>query len=317
MSDPEQVCSICRAQSTSVMDQIGSFFVQVNCNYCGAYSINEDALDDLKHKPIKGRREVANARGWLRENRDVMLNSKDVELLRNLKTPSVAERAEKLLIAFDRKSQTIGSVIHVGSTEEKAKAWIGFSWSIDIEEIKYLLRSYMADTKGWISDHSQTGEFMVFKIAPKGYDYLEELRIGAVDKVSGFCAMWFSDEVRAVWTDAISPAIESAGYHSVRIDNVQHNNKIDDEILANIRSSRFVVADFTGGRGGVYFEAGFALGLGLPVIWTVREDFLSNIHFDNRQYNFILWKPDDLPDFAKRLQLRIEATIGKGPVLPD
>ncbi len=37
---------------------------------------------------------------------------------------------------------------------------------------------------------------------------------------------------------------------------------------------RFMIADFTGHRGGVYFEAGFAHGLGIPVIWTCREDQL-------------------------------------------
>ena len=33
--------------------------------------------------------------------------------------------------------------------------------------------------------------------------------------------------------------------------------------MAEIRRSRFVVADYTGQVNGVYFEAGFALGLGL------------------------------------------------------
>jgi nucleoside 2-deoxyribosyltransferase len=126
--------------------------------------------------------------------------------------------------------------------------------------------------------------------------------------------MWFSPQVTHIWSAAIEPAINAAGYHAVRIDGVEHNNKIDDEILANIRASRFVVADFTGERGGVYFEAGFAMGLGLPVIWTVREEDLHAIHFDNRQYNFITWKHDDLSEFSKRLRVRIEATIGRGPI---
>jgi nucleoside 2-deoxyribosyltransferase len=82
--------------------------------------------------------------------------------------------------------------------------------------------------------------------------------------------------------------------------------------MAHIRRSRFVVADFTGQRGGVYFEAGFALGLGHPVIWTVRSDDLTAVHFDNRQYNFLQWKDDNLDDLCQRLQYRIEATVGRG-----
>jgi hypothetical protein len=70
------------------------------------------------------------------------------------------------------------------------------------------------------------------------------------------------------------------------------------------------VADFTGHRGGVYFEAGFALGMNLPVIWTCRQDCLPDLHFDIRQFNCIDWKtPEDL---AGRLQNRIEALLGTG-----
>ena len=72
------------------------------------------------------------------------------------------------------------------------------------------------------------------------------------------------------------------------------------------------MADFTGHRGGVYFEAGFALGLGLQVIWTVRKDALEGSHFDTRQFNFIQWEDGKLPEFRAALQNRIEATIGRG-----
>jgi hypothetical protein len=48
-----------------------------------------------------------------------------------------------------------------------------------------------------------------------------------------------------------------------------------------------MVADFTGHRGGVYFEAGDGLGLGIPAIWTCRYDELKKSHFDMRQFNYI------------------------------
>ena len=51
-------------------------------------------------------------------------------------------------------------------------------------------------------------------------------------------------------------------------------------------------SDFTGNRGGVYYEAGFAHGLGLPVIFMCRDG--DELHFDVRQYNCIFWKPDQL-----------------------
>lgn len=97
----------------------------------------------------------------------------------------------------------------------------------------------------------------------------------------------------------------------MRIDTKEHGNKVDDEIISELRRSRFVVADFTcgtsGARGGVYYEAGFAHGLGTPVIFTCHADCIEHVHFDTRQYNHILWtSPSELRD---KLNRRIRATI--------
>ena len=109
--------------------------------------------------------------------------------------------------------------------------------------------------------------------------------------------------------------IRDAGYKAMRIDRKEHNDKIDDQIIAEIRRSRFVVADFTqgkeGARGGVYFEAGFAKGLGIDVIFTCRQDLQGVIHFDTRQYNHIFWQ--EPLDLRKKLADRISATVGDGP----
>ena len=110
-----------------------------------------------------------------------------------------------------------------------------------------------------------------------------------------------------------------AGYTAMRIDRKEHINKIDDEIIAEIRRSRFLVADFSqgddGARGGVYFEAGFALGLGIPVIYTCRKSDIDKLHFDTRQYNHIVWEtPEDLRTALKN---RILAVIGEGPNGPS
>ncbi len=126
--------------------------------------------------------------------------------------------------------------------------------------------------------------------------------------------MWFDESLRDASENGLERGIRDAGYDPLRIDRLEHVRKIDDEIIAQIRRSRFVVADFTGHRGGVYFEAGFALGLNLPVFWTCRQDQIGDLHFDIRQFNCIDWnEPGDLAD---RLQKRIEAVIGAGPRKP-
>lgn len=121
-------------------------------------------------------------------------------------------------------------------------------------------------------------------------------------------AMWFHDDLNAAFSEGIAPALKDAGYTAVRVDRVQHNDKIDDKIIAEIRRSGLVIADFTGSRGGVYYEAGFAHGLGLPVIFTVREDDVSRLHFDTRQYNHIVWETP--AQLRERLHDRVVATLG-------
>jgi len=94
----------------------------------------------------------------------------------------------------------------------------------------------------------------------------------------------------------------------MRVDLKEHNEKICDVIVAEIRKSSFLVADFTGDRGGVYFEAGFAKGLGIPVIFSCQKgEWEEKLHFDTRQYNHIIWEtPEDLKN---KLKNRIMATI--------
>lgn len=125
---------------------------------------------------------------------------------------------------------------------------------------------------------------------------------------TAFVAMSFAPGLDSAFSEGIGPAVSDAGYESLRVDKVHHNEKICDRIIAEIRLSRFLIADVTDHRQGVYFEAGFAMALGLPVIWSCREDDLKSVHFDTRQYNHIVWK--EPADLRRQLHDRIVATIG-------
>ena len=147
-----------------------------------------------------------------------------------------------------------------------------------------------------------------------GYKHIKD-SITTPDLAQAFVAMWFDKEMTIAYEEGIKKAVELAGYKSMRIDKKPDVNKIDDEIIAQIRRSRFLVADFThgneGARGGVYYEAGFAFGLGLPVIYTCRKDMVDKLHFDTRQYHHIVW--EEPADLCRDLKNRIQALIGEGP----
>ena len=60
------------------------------------------------------------------------------------------------------------------------------------------------------------------------------------------------------------------------------------------------------------YEAGFARGLGRPVIHTCRKDCMEAVHFDTNHINHLTWEtPKEL---REKLQTRIEAILGRGPL---
>jgi hypothetical protein len=130
-----------------------------------------------------------------------------------------------------------------------------------------------------------------------------------LDSTYCFVAMAFDNELNTTYTNAIEPAIIKTGFTPLRVDKVhiQTDRTINDEIIAGIKKSKFVIADFTNHKNGVYFEAGYALGRGQRVIYTCREDEMNKAHFDIRNYQHIVWT--DIDDFREKLINKIEAFI--------
>lgn len=240
---------------------------------------------------------------------------------------TVIERADNVLKVLNTKSDTLGTRIgynlidnnYSGELSVEDKTFfelLAHSGCIDQDEFLFLVR-YLENC-GLIEYHNPLLYNQGCTVTIDGYARLDELDKTFATTSRAFVAMWFDESMSEAWECGIAPAIRDAGYEPVRIDQQEHVNKIDDEIVAEIRRARFVVADFTqgdtGARGGVYYEAGFAHGLDIPVIFTCREDSLGKVHFDTRQYNHIVWT--DPEGLRQSLKNRIAAVIGDGPNTP-
>lgn len=223
---------------------------------------------------------------------------------------SVGSRADRLLQKLSADcgnlSHRVGSSSYLGELE-------AVSESVDSAEVLFL--SQFLESTGWFCDFRSTlGGKWSAVISVDGYRRIEKLQTQDLGRDQVFVAMWFDGQMDGA-CEAILKGIKVAGYTPLRIDKKDHNNKIDDEIIAEIRRSRFVVVDFTqakdNARGGVYYEAGFAHGLGIPVIFCCRKNALEYVHFDTRQYNHIVW--DTPEELSEELEKRICAVIGDGP----
>ena len=222
----------------------------------------------------------------------------------------VHERADRLLRFIARQSKPIGIGVQVNSSDPEALAWSESTWD---SEVFYLLR-YLEENN-WLNGSFSIDGYFSGEVTVEGFGRIAE-QATDVDLAQAFVAMWFDPTMEEAYYRGIEPAIRESGYKALRIDQKPHNNKIDDEIIAEIRRSKFLVADFThgddGARGGVYYEAGFAHGLGLKVIFTCRQDSIGTVHFDTNHYNHVLWAtPEEL---HKGVKDRILAEFGQGPV---
>lgn len=172
------------------------------------------------------------------------------------------------------------------------------------QEAKYMLDS-ISDAGIIEYNFGSEEENTVFiRLTPKGYARVDELQKNTAYGKAALVAMKFGDDTIPL-REAIRKGITNAGYVAVFIDEVQHNDFITPELLKHIRDSKFVVVDLTHQNNGAYFEEGYAMGLGKPVIQLCKHD--TKLHFDIAQKNTIMWQCED--DIPEKLCNRIKATI--------
>ena len=301
MEDFEK-CPICGKEITT--DSIGFLTIDVNCETCGDYRIAPEAISALQNSPkYNSKKYILSA--VLREanenGRKIRVSTKNIqEILDSASIPDGPwETIDRILLYVYRKGET--AAFYVPFTGKDYP----IVYAKDYDEYRYFWEQ--AISLGYLEVGARTDIDYDCRLTLKGWERVNELRKKVQESRQVFVAMWFKDEVKDAWTKAIKPVLEETGYKPIRLDDIEHNEKVDDKIIADIRKSGLLIADLTGNNHGVYFEAGLAVGLGIPVIWTCREDHLEKIHFDTRQYNYIVWKnPEEL---REKLKNRIEATM--------
>ena len=87
--------------------------------------------------------------------------------------------------------------------------------------------------------------------------------------------------------DSICQVAKSLELVAYRVDELDTSGRITDSIVEALRKSDFVVVDLTGARPNVYWEAGFAHGLGKTPIYIAHEG--TDIGFDIKDYPVIYY----------------------------
>ena len=301
MTNSIETCGICgdKLQRTVTADQ--NDILTYHCRICGNLKLTIEFLKKSRELISSNNHIIS---GICRERSEfnqepVLINSSSIHdlLVQSFIPKTVSQKLEKILLYIERHSEYLSRWIPL-ITETNYP----IAFAKNDSEFQSLIRHL--DNQKLIFVHPDRRSV---QLSPEGWIRLESLKKPSPNSKQAFIAMWFSEKTDDAYKNGISKAIIDTGFSPIRVDLIHHNEKIDDRIIAEIRKSAFLVADFTGSRGGVYFEAGFALGLGIPVIWSCRKNDVKKVHFDTRQYNHIVW--NDSSDLYRQLRDRIEATI--------
>lgn len=294
-------CIICNNSLKEVEKDSSQSRFHIKCDICGEYYISKECKDFCKTESfIKENSWVLS--GIIREKSDcgivIDINKKNIRELVDINNAPklVLEKMDRVLLYIYRKTKQAGERFPLNLSVDYP---IAFAKSM--REFDYIIDNLLK-----LNFVSKTSAGYGIKI--EGWKKIAEIE--HLYKITGnkcFVAMWFDPSLENAFKNGFKKAIRESGYKPLRIDKKEYNESIYAEIVTEIRQSKLVVADFTGNREGVYFEAGFAMGLGIPVIYTCKEDWFEKIHFDVKPYNYIIWKnPKDLKE---QLKTRILLTV--------
>lgn len=243
-------------------------------------------------------------------NGSIMNNPSLEKLIRNAVVPvTPAEKINSLLDFLHSLQEYEGSLIRWPEYESRLDVARRLYFKNEGELSFYL---FTLKEKGFISGTdsvSRAGKDLIeIQLTYEGLAKVIEISEVGPQSQRCFVALSFSEKQRDT-RNAIKLALRNCGFDAILVDeqHIDSDVTINDAILAEIKKSKFVVADFTEHKHGVYFEAGFALGLRKPVIYLCAKEDFNNTHFDTNHYPHIVYAT--LDELSGKLESKIEAWI--------
>jgi hypothetical protein len=294
-------CPVCVTaflpQPTQSIDGI----FDVECSTCGKYRIEEKFAHNLPHIMDSDQRRALTCH--IRQANGEFLPLVDAEswpsMISAHQGTTIRHRLDKLFTYVAVRSRSLGEAIRIKYEND----WPLFDCQSPEECLKMI--QHLQSTKDFVGDN-----VAVCILSVQGWESFQGSSRLRAEKGRVFIAMWFDVSMVDAYENGMRIAIEQdCKMRAVRVDKVEHNDKICDRLMAEIRLAEIVVIDCTGSRPSVFFEAGYAKGLGREVIWTCQSDQFAKLkeHFDTRQFNHIEWQTAS--DLRTKLRDRIIGTV--------
>ncbi len=298
------VCPVC--QSLADVSVQGDNLL-VACQGCGRYELSDTVSSAILPRLVDDGLKQAKLRHWLRHGQGsghVPRLTSDVlgQVLKN-PLPTAAESVDYFLEWLATASSAPGVSVKIDWLA--ASAYMGIAPGSEGFFAKHLEQAGLV-----------TKEHGEFRLSIKGWERLEQIRHETVRGRRIFMAMKFGDdELVEVVDRCFRPAAEDAGFTLFLLTDETPAGIIDNRMRAEIRSCVMLISDLTHANAGAYWEAGFAEGLGRPVLYTCRKDVMGHEdqtkrpHFDTNHCQIIPWVDTDLESVRRALTASICATL--------
>ncbi|MCX6584057.1 MAG: hypothetical protein NT166_28110 [Candidatus Aminicenantes bacterium] len=299
----ETKCPVCDLTNTNQGNLKISFDQNTglyDCERCGKFKTSGDIAPLLEQEPYCSKRHLIT--GYIREkteiNNIITISPDNIQHIIDSAQPDTddpLELLDRLLWLLYKNEKTENQrfsmqdypVIYAKSKDDICRCFtIG-------RELEYLN----------VSQSIMSGVF-TYSFKAEAWKRIKELKEKSINSKQIFVALAFVDDIKNGYMEGIRPLEKETGYNFKCLAFEPHNENIPLKIITEIRKSGLLVADLTYNKQNVYFEAGYAKGLGIPVIWTCRDSDSGNIHSDVSQYHILKWK--DYNDLKENLKVRIE-----------
>lgn len=147
----------------------------------------------------------------------------------------------------------------------------------------------------------------------QGWEIWENEKRGKFAGRYGFMALKFGDkELDDFQRTVIKPATLNLGFVLEDMRDAAKAGIIDNVMREKIRDAAFVLVDLTHANLGAYWEAGYAEGLGKPVLYLCKKSVFSEngTHFDTNHCTTVMWDAADHQAFVDELTATLRRSLG-------
>jgi hypothetical protein len=313
------LCPVCKTElkKAPIDDESDRDTTAFSCYKCGDFALSLELIEDIpdilqrnKNADVKLSHALSTMQ---RTNKKVELSESMINAIIEKPLPRPQEQADLLIRWLAEHTDSPGD-------------------EVSLDPIRHHLSIIGAKTKGGVtlvlSHLAKVGlvkaekalAFSGLALTFDGWNYYETLLKGSATYRKAFMAMKFGDaDLNVVLEKVFKPSVKMAGFDLFKLDDEPRAGLIDDRLRVEIQSSDFLIADLTHANNGAYWEAGYAEGLGKPVIYTCeKEKFESQkTHFDTNHHLTVVWDKNAPEQAGDLLKATIRATLPQLAKLED